>query len=323
MDALQCFSSISEIVPSWITRVTDLAEHTSRKHAEFSEEFKRLASTSTGAPQPQRRKNSSVHSIRPIREGHVDSTHTSPSSSSSLSIGAENVVSAARPRRQLIIYYDSHTQFEFEQAVREISNARNLLRKGKMSQFMRGARSYELFASSRQSRESLHTAQLPPAAPATATGGYRLRSPVDQKESAFESAFESADKQLDMAQGLCETAAHHFLRTGDCTKQLELIRAKFETVLEIATQEASRLREEQEKQQQQQQQQPQEAGSTEMIATIVETSPKSLCVATTINTADKDKLCALANETIEVDDAASDSSIHIDITAFRSDRFRM
>jgi hypothetical protein len=304
MDALQCFTSISDSVPSWITRVTELAAHTSRKHAEFSEEFKRLATTHGQLSSLQRRrKNSSVHSIRPGSDLLLKASGVAFDASSNVSGDASLMV---RMRRQLIIYYDSHTQAELERTVRDIGNARNSLRKGKMSQLMRkSTNGLDMFAATSRSRESLRGMQLPPL------DGFRRRANgaagAITTTTQNESAFDFADKQLDIAQSLCETAAHRFLRTGDCTKELEDMLAKFKIVLQTATQEATRLREEKER----------EAKQQPNDSSTYSSGFKS------IHAVEDDKPPEPGSATIEVDDAVSDSSITIDITAFRSNRFRM
>ncbi|KAF3400726.1 hypothetical protein DPV78_005446 [Talaromyces pinophilus] len=307
MDALQCFTSISDSVPSWITRVTELAAHTSRKHAEFSEEFKRLAATHSQLSSLQRRrKNSSVHSIRPGSD-LLKQAGASPDATSNVS--GDNASLVVRTRRQLVIYYDSHTQAELERTVRDIGNARNSLRKGKMSQLMRkSTNGLDMFAASSRLPESIRGMQLPPLE------GFRRRAngvptiTTTNNNSQTDSAFDFADKQLDIAQSLCETAAHQFLRTGDCAKELEDMLAKFKTVLQTATQEATRLREEKEREAEQEQ---------------TNGSPTYSSEFKSIHAVEDDKPPEPGSATIEVDDAVSDSSITIDITAFRANRFRM
>lgn len=310
MDALQCFTSISGSVPSWITRVTELAAHTSRKHAEFSEEFKRLAATHNQLSTLQRRrKNSSVHSIRPGSDLLLKTAGAAVDATSNVS--GENASLVVRTRRQLIIYYDSHTQAELERTVRDIGNARNSLRKGKMSQLMRkSTNGLDMFAATSRSRESIRGMQLPPLE------GFRRRTngvptiTTTNNNSQNDSAFDFADKQLDIAQSLCETAAHQFLRTGDCAKELEDMLAKFKTVLQTATQEATRLREEKEREAEQEQEQ-------------MNGSPTHSPEFKSIHAVEDNKPPEPGSATIEVDDAVSDSSITIDITAFRANRFRM
>lgn len=314
MDALQCFTSISDSVPSWITRVTELAAHTSRKHAEFSEEFKRLGTTQSQlASLPRRRKNSSVHSIRPGSDLLLKPSAAALDATSNVS--GENGSLVVRMRRQLVIYYDSHTQAELERTVRDIGNARNSLRKGKMSQLMRkSTNGLDMFAATGRSRESFRGMQLPPlegfrrrtnGAPPTIT---TTNNNNNNNNSRNDSAFEFADKQLDIAQSLCETAAHQFLRAGDCAKELEDMLAKFKIVLQTATQEVTRLREEKEREAEQEQTNHSPTHSSEF---------KSL------HAVEDDKPTEPGSATIEVDDAVSDSSISIDIAAFRSNRLRM
>ncbi|OKL58221.1 hypothetical protein UA08_06531 [Talaromyces atroroseus] len=279
VDALQCFTFLIDNVPCWISRVTELAAHTSRKHAEFSEEFHRLA-RSQPQQSPRRRENSSSSSV-----------HTKPAPSKQS--GDE-----VRPIRPLVIYYDSHTQAQLEQTVRDIGAARNSLRKGKMSQTTRIASlSLDMFTTS-QSRDSPHPM----------VESYRRTRPVetDQKETA---TFEFAEKQLEIAQSLSEFAAHQFLRCGDCREELEEIIAKFSTVLEMAGNEASRLRAEREERQR-------TDGSLSLKEHI---AASSLQVSDLFN---DDKAFEPGIAAIEVDDAASASSISIDIAAFRSNRFR-
>ncbi|EED22956.1 conserved hypothetical protein [Talaromyces stipitatus ATCC 10500] len=290
MDALQCFTSISDSIPSWITRVTELAEHTSRKHAEFSEEFKRLATTN-------------IHSIRPASDVLFQPGVAPDANTSHVSGHASPSI---RLRRELIIFYDSHTQTELEGMVRDIGNARNSLRKGKLSQLMgKSNGGIDMFASARSCG-----IQLP------RDGFRRTRLSTTAGTTQKESAFEYTDKQLETAQSLCETAAHQFLRTGDCAKVLKDILSKFETVLQTTTQEAARLREEKEREAEQQQAEAKEQQQANGVTSVYPSPLKSII-------AEDDKPPEPGTATIEVDDTVSDSSISIDITAFRSNRFRM
>lgn len=311
IDAFQCFTSISDNVPSWITRVTELAAHTSRKHAEYSAEFTRLASSHSHLSSTQRRrKNSSVHSIRPGSDLLLKPTGAAEDAPPS-NVSGDNTSLAVRVRRQLIIYYDSHTQAELEQIVRDIGCARNCLRKGKMSQLMRDStKGLDMFASTGRPRESFSRMQLPSldGYRRTSANGARGSTTTASMNTQSESAFDFADKQLEIAQSLCETAAHQFLRSGDCAKELEDMLAKFNIVLQIATQEVTRLREEKE-----QEVEPE-------VSTNIPLTYSS--VIKPIPAADDDKLPEPGSATIEVDDTVSDSSISIDITAFRSNRFR-
>src|SRR5436190_14733759 len=77
VDSLQCFTYLTDNVPSWITKLSDLAAHTTAKRAEFTAEYSKLANM---IRKPRRRKNSSTHSIRPddLRpsiEGNTDGSN--------------------------------------------------------------------------------------------------------------------------------------------------------------------------------------------------------------------------------------------------------
>jgi hypothetical protein len=302
MDALQFFTSIRNNVPAWITGVADLAAHTARKHAEFAEEYQQL--TQTG-PARRRRKSCSVHSIRPASEWQADlqlrAESPRPDEQGSRfrrmrDLDAASIVSAEgapvfRMRHNLVIYYDSHTQQELEKVVREIGTARNCIRKSKMSQMMRKpSMGIEMFATRRANGEEGRT-------------GHR---------SDQESAFDVTDKQLEVAQSLCEAAAHQFLRCGDCATELESIQEKFHLVVETATKEVSRLRADK------------EPAVHADEHTEVEGSPATPMEAITkpIDALEDGKPPEPGAAAIEVDDSASESSVSIDITAFRSSRFR-
>ncbi|KAN0066638.1 hypothetical protein V8E54_013170, partial [Elaphomyces granulatus] len=103
------------------------------------------------------------------------------------------------------IYYDGYIQKELVHIVHDIGSARNRLRRGKMTQRMKG----------------------PPSA-------------WKQKNTPFD----FADNQLELAQSFCEAAAFQCLRCGDCTTELETVEQKFRLVLEATESEIERLRRE-------------------------------------------------------------------------------
>lgn len=292
MDALQCFTSISENVPSWISRVTELAAHTAKKHAEFSEEYKKLAGT-----QPQRRrKNSSVHSIRPASALRLEAEASAAAAALNAhaqdapSLASDQVSRVSRQRPRVVIHYDTHTQKELEQVVRDIGAARNSIRKGKMSQVMRRSNlTVEMFSNRRGSAVPMDSI-------------IRRESPSKQ-----ETSFDFTDKQLETAQSLCETAAHQFIRSGDCSTQLETIRDKFNLVLATARKEVDRLHAEK------------DANVDNEMPESKSTAPVAL---KPVDCREDGKAPEPGAAAIEVDDAPSESSVSIDISAFRSSRFR-
>jgi hypothetical protein len=346
MDALQCFNFISESLPSWMSRVSDLAVHTATKQAEFSEEYKKLTHTQT-----RRRKNSSCRSIRPGQEDGAerqqspekasvpqekdltDSTAKGAPAPNTRKRGTEQAPSiqsadgpqVIRTRHSVVVHYDGHTQRELEQVVRDIGSARNNIRKGKMTQLMKKPNlALEMFSK----RISLREASRSIVAPSDARPSV-LASMGRSRNVQKESSFDFADKQLESAQSLCEAAAHQFLRSGDCSTELENIQQKFRLVLEAAESEVDRLREEkereekergekerEEKEREEKMREEKKLEKSEVEETLRPKSEKPIVVA------EEEKPPEPDMTTIEVDDASSEESISIDISAFRSTRFR-
>ncbi|RAK96076.1 uncharacterized protein BO80DRAFT_429449 [Aspergillus ibericus CBS 121593] len=327
MNALGAFTHLSENIPSWISRLAELSTHTAAKHAEYAEAYKRHV-----AVRPRRRKNSSICSIRPddLRSSAPDTdiqpqssaaetrtTVTTPNTSQHQSNvnprkrGAEEAPSLdgsdespyVSTRNNLIIHYDGHTQKVLEEMVRNIGTARNNIRKGRMAQLpMAGYRNKMLdrstgmnnLASSLSSSDSSENDVLSSIRKARNQGppGPRARE---------HSPFDTAEKQLELVHGMCETAAYHFLRSGDCSADLASVEGEFKNLLDLATNEVGRLKAEQ-----------QEAPAAQ------EETPITAPTATTIE-ADRQSLSKI--DTIEVDDG-TDSVESIDLTAFRVNRLR-
>jgi hypothetical protein len=158
IDALYCFSYITENLPLWVSRVNDLAVHTAAKQAEFSDEYQRLTHV-----QMRRRKNSSCRSIRtgqgneadrqqgpekasaPPERDVTDSMAKAAPAPNTRKRGPDQAPSietadgpqVIRTRHNVVIHYDGHTQRELEQVVRDVGSARNNIRKGKMTQLMK------------------------------------------------------------------------------------------------------------------------------------------------------------------------------------------
>jgi hypothetical protein len=323
MESPNCFTHLSENLPSWIVRVTDLAAHTASKHAEFSADYSRLSNT-----KPRRRKNSSLHSIRPGDNLSVaDKSDTSdkmdlsttsrqkemPFDNPSRYIQAanrrrrgapdggtlksgENSRISTRARHMVVVHYDSHTQNELDKLVKDIGAARNNLRKGRMARMRSNYGGFGMKLPMINTRNGL---RKPP--PPELDEGV---PPTTGKEPPFD----MTDKQLELAQNFCEVAAHQVLRDGDCATQLDSTRERLESVLELANAEAKRVAEEEKAKK--------ERGETE------EETPKKMDIEK-IKPDESTKSPPSGITAIEVDDASSTSSISIDITAFRSTRFRV
>ncbi|OJD24862.1 hypothetical protein ACJ73_03774 [Blastomyces percursus] len=353
VDALQCFTFISDNVPIWVTRIADLAVHTKAKHAEFTAAYAGLAASGEAATKPRRRKNSSVHSIQPDdmhaggsnKGSHKDSKRADEHEeaveetnedymdpitllrmskhypndlnqrkrniATSKSAGTDRIV---RPRQLVVVHYDSETQLTLEKLVRDIGGARNNIRKGRMSQMMKSGFGLKFLDHAKRK---------------STAGGERARNPLDAldpqsklcKPVIKETGFDLVDKQLELAQSLCESAAHQFLRCGDCVLELEKAKERFTTVLDLAKVEVERFEKEAEAEKE-------EAAKAAAKALEVgenkdeEEEVEKIASAPTLLKGDEKRAPDGLVAAIEVDDGSSISSVSIDITAFRSSRFR-
>lgn len=72
---------------------------------------------------------------------------------------------------------------------------------------------------------------------------------ADHGNSSFNS-FESADSALESAQSCCERGAHHFLREGECDKDIASARQHFQKSKSVSDETLARLRADQEAKQQ-------------------------------------------------------------------------
>ncbi|PYH49775.1 uncharacterized protein BP01DRAFT_352323 [Aspergillus saccharolyticus JOP 1030-1] len=343
MDALGAFSYLSDNAPTWIDRLSELAAHTAAKHAEFANAHKRHAVLKT-----RHRKNSSVCSIRtndlnstPPRSG-FPSLSSAPEPREGTAITTPNTSENqpnSNPRKRsadeaplgessdrdfvvstrdsLIIEYDGHTQKVLEEMVRNIGTARNNMRRGKMSQLRTST--YRGPMTSRGSMVSPIAASL---ADSTSTEGdvlsrirrARRQGPPTSRAppQSQGSPFDAAEKLLELAHGVCETAAYQFLRAGDCSSELATVKQKLQSLLDLATKEVQRLKAEQ------------------VEVTVVQeanaptptpTPAPAPAAAKPTTTMDGDRLSVTKMETIEVDDG-SDSVESIDLMVFRSSRIQ-
>lgn len=312
MDALGAFSHLSENLPLWITRLSDLTTYTAAKRAEYADDFKKHA-----VVRPRRRKNSSICSIRtdecvvdgPVQQP-VDSKQASriprKRSTEEASIDDDERYPYAAPRHNLIIQYDGHTQKSLEEIVRHIGTARNNIRRGRMSQlplgsfggaFGRAGRRSEgsrLMASAVDMPEDQLLSNIRSARARNSPGPAQPTMPKD-------SSFDLAEKHLEIAHGMCETAAYQFLRSGDCSTQLSSVEDKFKNLLDLAYQEVARLQAEQSHSQSEEEDESAELAQVAPVKT-------------------EDKPPAYSGE-IEVDDGTA-SVESLDLTAFRASRLR-
>jgi hypothetical protein len=277
MDALTSFVYLTDNLPTWITQINTLSSHVISKREEFVAEYKRVLEHA----RPKRKKTPSVSSIltntkAPTTKSSKDEakvpevlslprpTEISPlipdnkylfanarrgkrRQGASFRSGASGPQSF-RNQHQVIIYYDSFLQDSFGKLVKDIGMARNNLRKGQQSRAIEKGLQLPGFGSGSYSRR-FRMSTLP-SSPKSRPSPEIVLDPkplLPESPPSDDAAFTEAAKDLESAQALCETAAHQFLRDGDCTLEIDRIRRNFENVLRIALAEVETLKQEQAK----------------------------------------------------------------------------
>ncbi|KAI0191695.1 hypothetical protein EV127DRAFT_337779 [Xylaria flabelliformis] len=202
-------------------------------------------------------------------------------------ISAEGTTPKYRSRRMVMVYYDSYVQSFFEELVKFVSAQRNLMRKAKMAAkvaHIRRLAELEMPEDEDDEGGELKPGnKLVAAGPIPASNnrqggpeemrlqylntrayGGALRSPAfdlmpgrGMRTSALNGGlgafnekgdiWDDLDKGLEYVQGMCERAAHQFLRDGDCNEEIEKIKTRLVKVKELATEEKARVSAEQTK----------------------------------------------------------------------------
>lgn len=215
----------------------------------------------------------------------------------------------------IVVYYDSAIQDAFEALVRSIAGARNTLRKGKTTaSFKARMASMGMGGDDPFAGPSQFAMLNPKIRGGFGRGtGLGLRDSPDSKMKEFE----DTDKDLETAQNLCEVAAHQFLRDGDCRLEIEGTRKKFKAVLEIATKEVERLKEEDERERADEAKIAAETQAQDEA--LEEKSPIiELLQEKTMTPEPIKQINFTGTGTIEIDDGSDADSVQIDISAFRS-----
>lgn len=315
MDALGAFTYLSDNLPDWITRVTDLAAHTAAKHAEYSEAYKNHATQG----KPRRRRNSSVCSIHtdetsPKKVKKQDDSTAQNSTILQPADGDENInggfESLVSTRHNVVIHYDGYTQSSLEEMVRNIGIARNNIRRGRMSQMSP--------TGFRSGMPPLPGRGGPPDLMLSNIRSARNRGPPGSQSGT--SAFDIADKHLEVAHGMCESAAFQFLRSGTCKQDLNNVEEKFRTLLGMAGAEVQRLKETQAQQSRPSEQQPSSSPVDAEKAKLELPSTPSAVAEPTVKAGTSPS--GSANGPIEVDDGESNSDESIDLSAIRANRMQ-
>lgn len=357
MDALGAFTHLQTNLPLWVTQISELAAHTAKRHDEYTQAYRRHT-TNKSAIKPRRRKNSSVRSIHtdviPIGQRETpnpepttvtpstektftentttdteDSSHAPPSNQQAgrkrgpdeSSIDPIEPYAFVSTRYNVIIEYDGHTQKTLEEMVKYIGIARNNIRRAKMSLIPRAnLRSSLLSRSANYANKQAESDESPLSilstvrSTRTGAGLIGLSGSSGRKDSTFD----FADQQLELAHGLCETAAFHVLRSGDCATELDGVEEKFKMLLEATNNEVTRLLEEKKKEEIAKEQKEKQ-DERESLKQHLEPATVHLTKLAAIT----DKSSVTGTGAIEVDDTSSISAESLDLSAFRSSRIRV
>ncbi|EXJ78591.1 hypothetical protein A1O1_08992 [Capronia coronata CBS 617.96] len=385
MDAHSSFVFLLENLPTWKASIQSLSSHADQKHTEFVTEYARLVNQIK--PKRRRSPSmTSVHTTddndypgQPEGDS-TPSIDTMPPPLSRIEInpleaGNKYLYAQARRRRrpgtsirsgasgpqkfrnknQVVVYYDAFLQEQLETMVKTIGVGRNNLRKGKNA--LVAAKGFSLPALSSTTRnhraypslDSIRgTTSVSRSTPALVSGKKPTSHTVQpQAASDDETSFFLVDKELESIQSLCETAAHQFLRDGDCKTELDSICQRFDAVLAQATAVAESLKNSRQENQQELDGDREHADNTHSCGDSVGTlsTQPSLDVLHTpkIGAAmDRSHLiishtledmksrgaffsapmvsgdnAGMMTDNIEVDDASDQSSVVVDITQFR------
>ncbi|KAI1366786.1 hypothetical protein F5Y08DRAFT_327160 [Xylaria arbuscula] len=162
-----------------------------------------------------------------------------------------------RSRRMVMVYYDSYVQSFFEELVKFVSAQRNLMRKAKMAAKVAHIRRLaELEMPEEDEDDEGEGMKLQYFS--TRSYGGALRGPGlglvpgrGMRTSALNGGlgafnekgdiWDELDKGLESIQGLCERAAHQFLRDGDCNEEIEKIKSRLVKVKDSAVSEKDRI----------------------------------------------------------------------------------
>lgn len=274
MDAVGSFTHLTENIPGWLVQLESLSKYTQAKNAEFVAEYSRLVKST----KPKRLKSPSICSIhsvdksssRPLGDAARDQPteppaehEVDPLEAGTKHIYAEQVQRKRKPtaslrsgasgpqkfrtKHQVVIYYDSHVQDEFDGMVKAIGIARNNLRKGKNALvatrgFRLPALSKRYDALSSPSLENIKSlSKYRSASMSPGASKINFRTSAGQPQNEDDAAFINSDKVLEQVQTLYETAAHQFLRDGDCQKELDGAATKLRELLDTATTTAEAL----------------------------------------------------------------------------------
>ena len=378
MDAVSSFVHLTDHVPNWLDQLASLIQHASEKNAEFMADYTKVVSNLM----PKRVKSPSLQSIHSEDDKSVHLSQIDPRNDATLptpppaieidplEAGTKYLYAQAQKKRkpdgsirsgasgpqkfrsknQVIIYYDSHLQHELDTMVKAVGVARNNLRKGRNA--LNASRGFQLPTLSRRHDAATLTPSLENIRSQTISrpGRYKRRSASQAAANEEEACFTDVDKMLENVQNQCETAAHQFLRDGDCKMELDSAQTSLNAILEKAVRTVEVLREKANKEEEEEARAKEEADGNDTDSEMTLNNPPSMEHLNAISnkkaptsvslTLDDMKTRAIisapllptttdaglptAGMTIEVDDDASEdgSLADLDISQFRLNNAR-
>ncbi|KAJ9613038.1 hypothetical protein H2200_002979 [Cladophialophora chaetospira] len=273
MDAHSSFVYLVDHLPKWQATIDSLSLYTTEKNAEFAAEYARLLNEA----KPKRKKTASMSSIhtadeREAVDDQVNGTDSvdalslpDPRQINPLEAGNRYLYAQARRKRKpgpsirsgasgpqkyrnrnhVVVFYDGYLQEQLDTMVKQLGLGRNSLRKGKNA--LAAATGFRLpMLSGGANRMASPFNDLGSTLTSRSTSALLpLKKPVavvTVQPNSDEASFIQADKELEQVQSLCETAAHQFLRDGDCKAELGNIRRKLDALLVHATATAESLK---------------------------------------------------------------------------------
>lgn len=240
MDTVEAVSYLQGTVPALISRITDLAAHTSAEYTEYYEACRRQKSFGlrchTNHPvQPneavrieQKRDPSKFDKSMAKAKNPMELIQCSGRkrrADEDLSIDRNKPFAQVNKRHKVIIKYDGHIQKVLEEVVREIGICRSNIRRGKISvmqtRLLPKTIDRTLCLANHQVRELDPALVVASSFIRRAQTGSCVTSVSGSGKSQKKPVIDFADEQLKMAYELCEIAAHQALRTGNCVSEID------------------------------------------------------------------------------------------------------
>ncbi|TEA10624.1 hypothetical protein C8034_v009347 [Colletotrichum sidae] len=173
---------------------------------------------------------------------------------------AEDKPSKYNQKEMVEIYYDQFVQTFFEELVKFVSASRNLMRKAKMAAKVAQIKRLAEVEVPDKEDDSGHpkadsgNGTVSEALPSLRYMSTRRMGPPGRGSSYSRAgqqaggmgdntpgAYDELDKNLEYVQGMCEHAAHQFLRVGDCSEEVGNIQQRLAETKELAAKELQRI----------------------------------------------------------------------------------